>query len=88
MDNKIAAVVVSGEAIDSNRFVDDIKEMTGLEMTVFDKDVRVATTLKERGKRATGTRLTNSYVIREVLQEGNTIKLDATLFSRPYKTLY
>ncbi|MBO4369389.1 MAG: chemotaxis protein, partial [Desulfovibrio sp.] len=43
--DRIIGVLVVGEAFDSNRFVDKIKAVTGVEMTIFKEDMRVSTTL-------------------------------------------
>ncbi|MBQ7618199.1 MAG: cache domain-containing protein, partial [Desulfovibrio sp.] len=87
-DGKIVGILVIGEALDSNRFVDHIKKVTGLEMTIFEGDTRIATTLMNNGSRAIGTRLTNQEAINTVLRRGLTYEANAVLFNKPFKTLY
>ncbi len=86
--NNIIGVMVIGEALDSNRFVDNIKKMTGLEMTVFENNTRIATTLTQNGSRVVGSQLENPAVINAVLNNGQTYEANATLFGKPFKTLY
>ncbi|MBQ7586201.1 MAG: cache domain-containing protein, partial [Desulfovibrionaceae bacterium] len=85
---KIIGILIVGEALDTNRFVDNIKKYTGLEMTIFEGNTRISTTLLENDRRAVGTRLTNEKILDRVLARGETVELNATLFKKPYKTLY
>ena len=87
-DNKIIAAIVIGEALDTNRFVDNVKKITGLEMTIFEGNTRISTTLLNNGQRAIGTKLSNEKVLDAVLMRGETLTSNAILFDRPYKTVY
>ena len=87
-EGKIIGVLVAGEALDSNRFVDAMKEMTGLEMTVFEGDTRISTTLFTGGQRAVGTHLNNPDIVDRVIGRGETIERNTVLFGKAYKTIY
>ena len=87
-DNKIIAAIVIGEALDTNRFVDNVKKITGLEMTIFEGNTRISTTLLNNGQRAIGTKLSNEKVLDAVLMRGETLTSNSILFDRPYKTVY
>lgn len=88
-EGKIIGGLVVGESIDSNRFVDRVKKVVGVEMTIFESDNRVSTTLTtESGTRAVGTKLTNKAALDAVLVHEQSFAANSTLFSRPYKTLY
>lgn len=51
--------------------IDSIKEKTGVDITIFNQDTRIITTIcKDNGARAIGTKA-NDIVVRDVLQGGN-----------------
>lgn len=52
-----------------NQFIDDIKEQTGVEITLFYQDTRVITTIYQNGSRIIGTGV-NAVVYKEVIQNG------------------
>ena len=64
-----------GEHYLTNDFIDNIKEDTGLEITIFYNDIRMITTLYSDNKRITGTKM-NSAIKRDVLDNGYTMFYD------------
>ncbi|WP_455760563.1 sensor domain-containing diguanylate cyclase [Eshraghiella crossota] len=58
-----------GEHYLTNDFIDNIKEDTGLEITIFYNDVRMITTLYSDNKRITGSKM-NSAIKKDVLENG------------------
>lgn len=58
-----------GEHYLTNDFIDNIKENTGLEITIFYNDIRMITTLYSDNKRITGTKM-NSAIKKDVLDNG------------------
>lgn len=58
-----------GEHYLTNDFIDNIKEDTGLEITIFYNDIRMITTLYSNNKRITGTKM-NSAIKKDVLENG------------------
>ena len=58
-----------GEHYLTNDFIDNIKEDTGLEITIFYNDIRMITTLYSDNKRITGTKM-NSAIKKDVLDNG------------------
>ncbi|MBO4313735.1 MAG: diguanylate cyclase [Desulfovibrio sp.] len=88
VDGTIVGAVMFGERLRENAFVDEVKRVTGLEMSVFEKDVRISTTIIRDGKRAIGTSLNNPEVADMVLQRGGTYNADADILGRAYKTVY
>jgi methyl-accepting chemotaxis protein len=52
----LLAIVGVGYRLDTEDFVDSMKKITGQEVTVFDGDTRVSTTVISDGKRAVGTK--------------------------------
>ncbi|MBQ7585567.1 MAG: cache domain-containing protein [Desulfovibrionaceae bacterium] len=87
-DTQVLGALIIGEALDSHRLVDRVKKQAGIEMTIFDGDTRVSTTLMQNGVRAVNTKVTNPKVIETVLQRGQTFEANAVLFGKSYKTLY
>lgn len=88
INGQIVGALLFGEAFRSHTYVDRIKQATNLEMTVFDHDMRISTTLMRQGMRAVGTRLDNSEVFSSVLEGGNAFEADADILGRAYKTVY
>lgn len=64
-----------GEHYLTNDFIDNIKEDTGLEITIFYNDIRMITTLYSDNKRITGTKM-NSAIKKDVLDNGYTMFYD------------
>lgn len=58
-----------GEHYLTNDFIDNIKEDTGLEITIFYNDIRMITTLYSDNKRITGSKM-NSAIKKNVLDNG------------------
>lgn len=58
-----------GEHYLTNDFIDNIKEDTGLEITIFYNDIRMITTLYSDNKRITGSKM-NSAIKKDVLDNG------------------
>ncbi len=87
-NGKAVGALLVGELFKEHRFVSRIKEMTGLEVTVFKKDKRISTTINLDGERAVGTLLNNDEVSDAVLVKGNTFSGNAKIFDLTYKTVY
>lgn len=64
-----------GEHYLTNDFIDNIKEDTGLEITIFYNDIRMITTLHSDNKRIIGTKM-NSAIKKDVLDNGYTMFYD------------
>ena len=64
-----------GEHYLTNDFIDNIKEDTGLEITIFYSDIRMITTLHSDNKRIIGTKM-NSAIKKDVLDNGYTMFYD------------
>ena len=88
IDGQLVGTLLFGEAFRTHTYVDRIKHATNLEMTVFDHDMRLSTTLMRQGMRAVGTRLDNPEVYSRVLEGGDVFGADAEILGRAYKTVY
>jgi methyl-accepting chemotaxis protein len=70
-------------------FVDSIKELTGMEVTIFSNDTRLMTTIKgPDGKRIIGTKLNNPVMEQRVLKDGEVVIGKANIQGIPYSTVY
>ncbi len=87
-DGKVAGTVGIGISLTSEAYVDRLKRETGLEVTIFNGDVRAMTTLMQDGKRMIGTRLSNAAVSEAVLQRGETVFSRLELLGKPFNAVY
>ncbi len=88
IDGKVAGTILLGEGFRTHAFVDKVKSITGLEVTVFDIDTRLSTTLQNEKGRAVGTKLNNPQIENKVLKENGVYHATANIFGKPYKTMY
>ncbi len=88
VDEKFVGLLLFGDAFKTHAFVDEIKISTNLEVTVFDNDTRLSTTIVRDGSRAVGTILENDKVRKDVLQNGIEFNANAEILGKSYKTVY
>ena len=88
IDGNIVGAVLFGDAFRTHALVDEIKRVPDLELTVFDNDVRLSTTIIRDGERAVGTKLDNPEIAARVLQEGGTYSAHADILGKAYTTVY
>jgi len=82
-------VLILGVDIGTESYVDSLKNITGMEVTLYKDDVRIMTTLKdEEGNRAIDTRLEDPEVLDTVLNRGELIVKSLDIFGDPYKLVY
>ncbi len=87
-NKKIIGVVSTGFKLDHFEILDDIKKVTGTELTIFKDDERVNTTIiKDDGKRAVGTKL-KADIAEVVLKAGKTFAGEAEILNKPHITYY
>lgn len=88
-EEEILAVIVVGFPLD-NALSDSIKRITGLEMSIFEAEVQVATTaLNPDGRtRSVGLKQTDPRVTEGVLIGGKEITLNTVILSRPFLASY
>ncbi|MDR0499205.1 MAG: methyl-accepting chemotaxis protein [Holophagales bacterium] len=85
----IGVVLVGNSAISEHLFVDDLKKMMSIECTIFHEDTRVSTTiLAKDGGRAVGTKLTNNFIIKNVLKDGQTYLGENVILGKKHTTGY
>lgn len=86
---EIIGAVVTGFILDT-AFVDGIKKVTGLDITVFAEDTSVATTftVPETQQRLIGAREVNQQVTDTVLKKAETFTGSAMILSQPFLAVY
>ncbi|KAF0234526.1 MAG: methyl-accepting chemotaxis [Desulfovibrionaceae bacterium] len=87
-EGAIIGAVAMGNSLIGEKFVDDIKNGTGLEVTLFDGDTRISTTVKKDGQRAVGTKMDNPKVIETVLHKGELFLSRNIILGKSYDTAY
>ena len=87
-DGAIIGTFSLGTSLVTEKFVDGLKRLSGLEVTFFKDDTRVMSTITNNGKRVIGTKLGNPDLESAVLKRGQTEFRDLTIFGVPYKTAY
>jgi len=88
LNGAIIGAVAVGNSLTGEKFVDAIKALTGMEVTIFDMDTRVSTTIMNDGKRALGTKMDNPAVLENVLKKGEFFHASNTILGKPYETAY
>lgn len=84
-----AGIIVAGFPLD-NTLADGLKKITGLEMSIFEGDNRVATTVfnPDGRTRSVGIKQTDPRVSKAVLGDGSELTLRTTILSRPFLASY
>ena len=84
----IIAAVTCGQDLSNPKYVDSIKAISNCEVTIFDGDTRMSTTLlNEQGERAIGTKASDE-VIEKVLNQGQSLFMHIALFGSSYAVYY
>lgn len=88
-NDEIIGAVQTGFIIDE-AFVDGVKDVTGLDATIFAGDTRTATTIvaPDGVSRNVGTLETNKNVLEKVLGQGDTYVGTTDVFNEPYYSAY
>jgi methyl-accepting chemotaxis protein len=86
---RIIGSVTSGIDLSSDtKFVDRIKQILGVECTIFHGDTRVSTTIVKDGQRAIGTKMDNPAVLETVVQRSQSFYNINRILGREYNTAY
>jgi len=88
-EGEIIGALVCGHDLSLPKYVDAVKDHTGAEVTLFEGDMRLMTSLTDdRGDRVIGTKMTNQAVIDTVLTRGEDFAMPVTLFGNEYFSYY
>lgn len=83
----IIGVVSTGVRLDNSELLDSLKEIYKTEMTIFQDDIRIATTIVNNGQRVVGTTL-DPAVADIVLKQKRVYAGDANILGKKYITYY
>jgi len=84
----IIGAIVCGHDLSSSEYVDAVRSYTGSEVTIFDGDTRLMTSLTdEKGARVVGTKASDT-VISTVLNQKKSYSQQVTLFGHEYYAFY
>ena len=87
-NGEVIGTVVCGHDLSSPKYIDRIKEFSSSDVTLFDGDTRLSTTLiDEKGERLVGTKA-NDNVVETVLKQGKDYNHQTTLFGSEYAVYY
>jgi len=85
-------IMMGGFRLDSDKWVDHVREIYGVECTIFSGETRVATTVRKAGtdeeERAVDTELNNPEIYKKVFDEKETFYGKATVVGQPMKAFY
>jgi len=84
----VLGVVTTGYDLSREGFVDELRERYDVEVTVFEGDERLMTTIVKGGKRAVGTKMDNPEVLRTVIDNGELFLQRNVILGRSYETAY
>jgi methyl-accepting chemotaxis protein len=88
-DGNLIGAVVSGHDLANSVYVDNMKNLTGAEITIFEGDTRLSSTIfDDNGDRVIGTQLTNQAAINTVINQKSNFASEVTLFGSVYFATY
>lgn len=87
-DGKVVGSINLGISLTNPRFVDKIKSVFDMEVTIFKGDERVMTTILNEGKRAVGTKLADPVILDKVQKQGQTYQGNTTILGTRFNTIY
>ena len=88
-DGKIVGSVSIGTSLVTPAYLDWLKKLSGVNVTIFKGDTRVMTTITmEDGKRAIGTKLQSPEILKAVLERGETVYSHNNILGIDYNSAY
>ena len=86
--DKIIGAVSLGYVLSNNEFPDEQKRILGCDVTIFQKDTRISTSIIQNGKRLTGTKMEHPVILDTVIKQNKNYYGKATILGKPYHTVY
>lgn len=87
-DGKLVGTLSIGTSLVTPPYIDTLKKMSGMDVTIFKGDTRVMTTLMKDGKKVINTKLASPEIENAVLREGKTYFTQNTINGIDYKSAY
>ena len=85
---KVIGTLALGVSLDEPQHIDWLKRINDLEVTFFEGDTRVMTSIVANGQRAVGTRLESPEILDAVLQRGQSATQENVILGEPYRSIY
>ena len=87
-DGKLVGSVSIGTSLVAPAYLDWLKKLSGVNVTIFKGDTRVMTTILKDGKRAVGTKLQSPEIVKAVLDRGETVFSHNNILGVDYNSSY
>lgn len=88
-EGKLVGTLSIGTSLVTPAYIDWLKSMGALEVTIFKGDTRVMTTIQDKGGRhVIGTKMQTPEIIEDVLSKGKTIFTRNNILGLEYKSAY
>ena len=87
-DGKLVGSVSIGTSLVTPAYLDWLKKLSGVNVTIFKGDMRVMTTIMQDGKRAIGTKLQSPEILKAVLERGETVYSHNNILGIDYNSAY
>lgn len=89
LDGKLVGTLSIGASLVAPAYLDWLKSMGGMEVTIFKGDTRAMTTIKnDKGERAVGTKMQTQAVLERVLQKGEVYFTENSILGERYRSAY
>ena len=85
---KVIGTLALGVSLDKPDHIDWLKRINDLEVTFFEGDTRVMTSIVANGQRAVGTRLESQEILDAVLKQGKPATQENMILGEPYRSIY
>ena len=85
---KVIGTLALGVSLDKPDHIDWLKRINDLEVTFFEGDTRVMTSIIANGQRAVGTRLESQEILDAVLKQGKSATQENMILGEPYRSIY
>ena len=87
-DGKLVGSVSIGTSLVAPAYLDWLKKLSGVNVTIFKGDTRVMTTIEKDGKRAVGTKLQSPEILSAVLERGEIAFAHNNILGIDYNSAY
>ena len=89
LDGKLVGTLSIGTSLVAPAYLDWLKRMGGMEVTIFKGDTRVMTTILDaKRQRVIGTKMTTPAVLQHTLQQGDIFVTENNILGVDYKSAY
>ena len=87
-EGRLVGTISIGTSLVTSAYIDWLKQLSGLDVTIFKGDTRAMTTIVNNGQRAIGTKLQSPEIIESVLKKGETRFAHNKILGVEYNSAY